>query len=217
MAVPEAEATTAVTDLVLGAVLVVGIPWLHQVTMRSRARLLWFIALALLAAASFLGAFVHGFALPPGMKRWLWQPMFVLLGLAMAFIAAGAIADWRGYPPARRALPYLVLAALGFYGVTVLAGGAYFIFVAFQAVVVLFAVAVYWRLGVQDHQRGGQLILAGLVLSLVAGVLQAMPGISIRVGWEFNHNGIYHLVQLAGILCILAGLRHTLGAAAEES
>lgn len=217
MSVPETELTTAATDLVLGVVVVAGIAWLRAVTMRSGARRLWFVGLGLFAIAAFMGVVVHGVALSENMKLRLWQPLFLLLGSALAFIAAGAIADWRGYPAARRALPYLLITSLVFYLATRLAGGAYVIFVIFQAAALLFAMAVYGRLGFLDRQPGARLIFAGLGLSLLGGALQAMTGISVTIGWEFNHNGLYHLVQLAGVACMLAGLRHTLGRAEDDA
>ena len=55
------------------------------------------------------------------------------------------------------------------------------------------------------------LVLTGLVLSLAGGALQAST-LTAHVIWEFNHNGLYHLVQLAGVVFLLAGLRGTLSA-----
>lgn len=216
MAVPETELTTAGTDLLLAVVVVAGMFWLRAVTMRSGARRLWFAGLGLFAAAGALGAVVHGFELSPRTRQLLWQPLFLMLGLALAFIAAGAIADWRGYPAARRALPFLLAAAVAFYVVTRLAGGAYIVFIIFQAGALALALAIYGRITFRDHRPGAGLIFAGLVLSVLGGVLQAMKGISVRLVWEFNHNGLYHLVQLAGVVCMMAGLRHTLGSRSFE-
>ena len=216
MAVPETELTTAATNVILTVAVAGGIAWLRRVTMKSGARRLWLTGLTLFALAAALGALVHGFELTPGTRQLLWQPLFLLLGCALAFIAAGAIADWRGYPSARRALPFLLAAAVAFYVATRLAGGAYLVFVLFQGAALTLALAIYGRLAFFDHRPGTGLIFAGLLLSVAGGVLQAMKGVSVRVGWEFNHNGLYHLVQLVGVGCMLAGLRHTLGPAATE-
>jgi hypothetical protein len=48
---------------------------------------------------------------------------------------------------------------------------------------------------------------AGVFLSIVAAAIQAKQSTSIRVIWEFDHNGIFHLVQMAGLVLLLAGLR----------
>lgn len=216
MAVPETELTTAATDLALAVVVAAGILWLRRVTMHSGARRLWLTGLLLFALAGALGAFVHGVELQPATRQLLWQPLFLLLGSALAFIAAGAIADWRGYPAARRALPLLLAAALAFYAATRLAGGAYLVFIVFQGAALALALAIYGRITFRDHRRGAGLIFAGLVLSVVGGVIQAMKGVSVHIGWEFNHNGLYHLVQLVGVVCMILGLRYTLGSKADE-
>jgi hypothetical protein len=216
MAVPETELTTAATDLLLAIVVGAGILWLRRVTMRSGARRIWLTGLLLFALAGGLGGAVHGVELGPDTRQLLWQPLFLLLGSALAFIAAGAIADWRGYPAARRALPFLLAAALLFYAATRLSGGKYIVFILFQAAALALSLAIYGRITFREHRRGAGLILAGLVLSVAGGVLQAMTGISVRMVWEFNHNGLYHLVQLMGVVCLIAGLRHTLGAREDE-
>ena len=56
---------------------------------------------------------------------------------------------------------------------------------------------------------GASLVVMGLVLSLAGGLLQA-SSLSVRAIWEFNHNGLYHLVQLVGVVFLVAGLRGTL-------
>lgn len=51
-------------------------------------------------------------------------------------------------------------------------------------------------------------------MSLGAGALQAADLGSIRLVWEFDHNGLFHLVQLLGLALMVAGLRRLLGPAA---
>ena len=53
-----------------------------------------------------------------------------------------------------------------------------------------------------------------LAVSLGAGPLQAADLGSIRLVWEFDHNGLFHLVQLLGLALMVAGLRRLLGPAA---
>jgi len=189
----EAELTTAATDALLTVVVIAGIAWLCRVAPPSPRRTLWVRGLALFAVAGALGAFVHGFDLDPG---------------ARAFFSAGAIGDWRGDAPARRALPFLLALAFGFYLLTRLSGGRFLVFVIFEAAALFFALAVYARLAFQG-KRGASLVVMGLVLSLAGGLLQA-SSLSVRAIWEFNHNGLYHLVQLVGVVFLVAGLRGTL-------
>ena len=206
----ETELTTAATDALLTAVVVGGMVWLSRQVPPSPRRTLWLRGLGLFAAAGALGAFVHGFDLDSRLRELLWQPLYLTLGSALAFFSAGAIGDWRGDAPAHRALPWLLALALGFYFLTRLSGGKFLVFVVFEAAALLLALAIYARLAMHG-KRGAALMVAGLVLSLAGGVLQAST-LSLHLVWDFNHNGLYHVVQLAGVLFLLAGLRRTLSA-----
>jgi len=204
----EAELTTAATDALLTIVVVAGIMWLRRMVPASPRRSLWVRGLSLFALAGALGAFVHGFDLEPGTRQLLWQPLYLTLGSALAFFSAGAIGDWRGDAAARRSLPALLALVIAFYLLTRLSGGKFLVFVIFEALALFFALTVYARLAFL-HKRGASLVLTGLVLSLAGGALQAST-LTAHVIWEFNHNGLYHLVQLVGVVFLLAGLRGTL-------
>lgn len=204
----ETELTTAATDALLTVVVVAGIAWLRRSTPASPRRTLWLWGLALFAVAGALGAYVHGFDIDAGTRELLWQPLYLTLGSALAFFSAGAIGDWHGDVPARRALPFLLALALAFYAMTRLSGGKFLVFVIFEAAALLFALAVYIRLALAGR-RGAGFMVTGLVLSLAGGVLQAST-LSLHAIWEFNHNGLYHLVQLVGVVFLVAGLRRTL-------
>ncbi len=211
------ERVTAVTDLLLSALVITGIAWLARRTMPSGARRLWFGGLFAFAGAGVLGFIVHWFPLEPATRKLLWQPLYLTLGSALALMMAGAIADWRGYPAGRKALPLFLLLALGFYLGTRATGGKFIVFVTFQALAILLLLGVYGRLWMAERRRGSGWMFAGFVISLVAGVAQAMKHIELHAIWTFDHNGIYHLVQMAGVVCLLAGLRWMLGAATERS
>ena len=70
---------------------------------------------------------------------------------------------------------------------------------AFQALAVLFLVLVYGRLWMAERRRGSGWMFAGFVLTLIAGVAQAMKHIELHAIWTFDHNGIYHLIQMPGV------------------
>ena len=47
---------------------------------------------------------------------------------------------------------------------------------------------------------------AAIGVSLAAGAVQAADRGTVRLFWEFDHNGLFHLVQLAGVALLAAGL-----------
>jgi hypothetical protein len=140
----------------------------------------------------------------------LWIPLFLLLGLTVALFVVGAIYDWRGSAPARASLPIMVVLALLFFGVTRLASGAFFVFVLYEAVAMLFALAVYGYLATGARVAGMGLMAAGVGLNIVAAAIQATRSVSFVLIWQFDHNGVFHLVQMVALVVMTAGLKTSL-------
>ena len=204
------ERTTAATDALLALAAAAAIWLLRRWTASSFGRSVWQGALGGLAVASLLGAIAHGFVLPDATSELLWQPLYLALGVTMALFVVGAVRDWRGDRAGRRALlPMLALAA-AFYGVTRLTGGDFLAFVVYEAGALLFSLLVYLRLAAGGRRAGAAEMAAALAVSLGAGALQAAEVDSVRLLWEFDHNGLFHLVQLAGLGLMVTGLRRLL-------
>ena len=199
------ERTTAFTDLVLGLTVSGGIVRLRRATPASRRRTIWLAALTSFAASALLGTVVHGLALAPGLADAMWQPLYLLLGVAVALFAAGAIADWRGERAARAIVPALLVLAGAFYLLARMSGGDFRVFLLFQAAALLFALFVYGRLARLTQPGAGTLTWA-LAVSLVAGVVQAANRVTVTLIWPFDHNALFHLVQLVGLVILIRGL-----------
>jgi uncharacterized protein DUF6962 len=105
---------------------------------------------------------------------------------------------------------------LVFYGVTRLAGGDFLVFVGYEAAVLLFSLFMYLRLTAMGHHPRAGGMSAALALSLAAGAVQAAPIGPVRLVWHFDHNGLFHLVQLLGLVLLVAGLRRRLAARPAE-
>jgi len=52
---------------------------------------------------------------------------------------------------------------------------------------------------------------------ILAAALGAMPAAAFRLGVTFDHNGVFHLVQLPGLLCLLLGVQIGLGPKLEKA
>ncbi|HZE74499.1 MAG TPA: hypothetical protein VE091_04260 [Gemmatimonadales bacterium] len=200
-----AERTTAATDALLALTVSGGLIQLRRATPASWRRTVWMAALATFAASALLGTVVHGIAFPPQVSDALWQPLYLLLGVAVALFATGALADWRGERAGRASLPALIALAGGFYFAARLSGGDFRVFLLFEAAALLFALCVYGRLARLERPGAGTMAVA-LAVSLAAGAVQAAEGLSIQVIWVFDHNGLFHLVQLAGVVLLVRGL-----------
>jgi hypothetical protein len=210
------ERTTAATDALLALAAAIAIVVIRRRTAPSFPRAVWQAALAALLLASVLGAVTHGFAMPGPARDLLWQPLYLALGVTMALFVVGAMRDWRGDRAGRRALPPMLALAGIFYGVTLLTGGDFLAFVIYEAAALLFSFFVYLRLASGQRRPGAAAMAAALAVSLGAGVLQASGLGSVRLLWEFDHNGLFHLAQLLGLALMVGGLHRLLPAAASE-
>jgi hypothetical protein len=208
------ERTTAATDVVLALAAAAAILVLRRTTPPSFGRAVWQAALAALALASVLGAVAHGLELPAATRELLWQPLYLALGVTMALFVVGAVRDWRGEAAGRRVLLPMLALAVVFYGVTRLTRGSFLAFVVYEAAALLFSLGVYLRLATGPARAGAAAMAAALTVSLAAGAVQASDVGPIRLVWDFDHNGVFHLVQLVGLALLLTGLRRLLAATA---
>lgn len=206
------ELTTAATDAALG-VLCVALS-LRLLTIRVKAtwkRALWVWVLGLLGLASFLGTVAHGLDLSDSVRALLWLPLYFSLGLTVALFVVGGIYDWRGEATARALLPWALGIAVSFFLLTQLLGGAFLIFVAYEAAAMLAALAIYVCLGTAGRLAGAGMVTLGIGLSIVAAAVQA-SALSVRLIVPFDHNGLFHLVQLIATAALGSGLRRGLEA-----
>ena len=204
------ERTTAGTDALLACAALAAVVVLRRRTPPSFGRAVWAGALAALALASVLGAITHGLALTTPTRERLWQPLYLALGVMMALFVVGAVRDWRGDAAGRRVLPPMLALAGVFYVITRLTGGDFLAFVVYEAAALVFSLLVYLHLAVARGRRGAAAMAAALILSLAAGGIQASDLDPVRVVWEFDHNGVFHLVQLLGLTLLVGGLRRLL-------
>ena len=203
------ERTTAATDAVLAVAALAGIAVIRRIA-PSFGRSVWISALAALALASVLGAVAHGLRLDPPTRELLWQPLYLSLGVTMALFVVGAVRDWRGERAARRLLWPMLAVAVVFYGITWITGGDFLAFVVYEAAALLFSLGVYLRLAAGRGRAGAGAMAAALAVSLAAGGMQAMDVGVVRLVWPFDHNGLFHLIQLVGLALLVAGLRRLL-------
>jgi hypothetical protein len=204
------ELTTAATDAALG-LLCLAVLWrlVASPVNATWKRALWCWVFGLLGLASVLGAVAHGLELSESVRSALWQPLYLSLGLTVALFLIGGIYDWRGEAAARALLPWAVGIGVSFFALTQLAGGAFLIFVVYEATAMLATLAMYVFLSTTGRLAGAGMITVGIGLSIVAAAVQA-SALSVRLIVPFDHNGLFHLVQLTATAALANGLRRGL-------
>jgi hypothetical protein len=204
-----AEGTTAATDAGLALLVFAGVAWLRRVTPPSALRTTWVAALGAFGLAAGLGAAAHGIPWSAGARLLLWQPLYLSLGVAVALFVVAAIGAAWGAAAGRRALPFLLAVAGLFYLLTRATHGDFLVFVVYEAAGILFSLGVHAGLA-RGGWSGAGWVAMGLAFSLAAGAAQAVDTISFHLVWTFDHNGVYHLLQGAGLAVLLVGLRRML-------
>ena len=206
------EQTTAATDVLLALVALVSVVYLLRIgkgrdPWKTR---IWAWGFGLLAFASALGAVAHGFKMSEQLNDLLWKPLNLALGLTIAMFAVGVVYDRWGEASSRRVLPILIGVGVAFFVVTVVIPGSFLVFILYEAVAMLFALVVYVLLAARRHLVGASVMAAGILITIVAAGIQASGAVVLTIIWEFDHNGIFHLIQVVGVAVLVAGLRMAL-------
>lgn len=179
------EPTTLLTDYVLAAVCV----WLGF-KLFSTTRF-WALAFLALALAALLGGTWHGFV----QSDLLWKATVLAVGVAsFGMVVGSALATTAG--AARRFLVGFAAAKLLAYTVWMI-GHDEFIWVIADTGSALAVV------GLLHLWRFNGWMLAGVAASIAAGAAQA-SGLALHP--HFNHNDLYHVIQIGAMALFYRGL-----------
>lgn len=204
------EQTTAATDLVLTVLAFLIAFFLQRYRGMDRFKVsIWSWALVLLAVASKLGAITHGLVMREEMREILWQPLELSMGLSVALFGVGALYDLFGRKAARRFLvPLLGLGTVSYVVMTIM-GEDFVVFIVYEAAMIVGVAVIYAILALRERRPGAMLMTAAMGVNLVAAALQTSE-VTFRFVWRFDHNGVFHLVQCAGLVVLAVGLRRSL-------
>ncbi|HEX9431148.1 MAG TPA: hypothetical protein VF936_00015 [Burkholderiales bacterium] len=189
------EPMTLATDYLLAAVTGVLALRLFARSAQQNSRRCWSAAFVALALAAALGGTHHGFQL-----QALWKPTVWLIGIAAwAMLSGSAIATTRGR--GQQAILVLAAAKLGMFWLWTWRDDR-FIWVVADTGVAFALVALLHLLRLAD--ASSKWILAGVAVSIAAGAVQA-SGFDLHR--HFNHNDLYHVIQIAAMLLYYRGAR----------
>ena len=204
------EPTTMLTDYVLAGMGVwLGCRLIRQGAGSAAGRLtptaLWGVSFLALALGAVAGGTSHGFAAYLGEtgQAFAWKLTVYAIGLtSLAFLIASALAYLRG--GARKLLVALAMAQFVGYAWWMATHDdfRYVIYDYLPAMTVVLALALWaWR---SRSSSSGRWVVAGILVSFAAAAVQ-------MTGWVwhkyFNHNDLYHLVQMLGLYLLFRGGR----------
>ena len=205
------ELTTAATDVLLAVLAFICIVYLRQYRSLDGWKVgVWSWTLAAFSAAALLGAVVHGLELSDATKTLLWRPLYFLLALVVALFVVAASYDWLGKRSAWRVLAIMIPIALGFFVYTQLWSDSFRIFVVYETLSMLVALGIYVYLAAGKRLAGAGLMASAILLNVLAAGIQADGSIRLTVIWPFDHNGVFHVIQMVAVIVLIAGLRRSL-------
>jgi len=197
------EPVTMITDYALGAVGAV-LGWrLHHDARGDPARTCWALAFGALAVSAFLGGTHHGFAtmMSDALYHLSWKVTVIAIGLFNFGMMAGSVlATARNQ--VRIGLLAFAGAQLALYTAWMLTHDEYRYVVLDSAIAMLVLLLLHgWSAAVR--RDGASLwVLAALAVSALAAIFQYQR---VALHEHFNHNDLYHLIQIAGMFLFYRG------------
>jgi hypothetical protein len=207
------EQTTAATDLIIALIAIVAALYLKRNGPGRLRGTLWRSVLILLAVAALLGAAGHGLVLGERAYLALWSAVYLPLALLVAAFLAGTIRDLAGDAAARRAIPPLAAIALAFFAYMLLDPDNFLPFIVYETVAMTLSLAGFVWISIRGDLAGAGWITAAIAVNIFAAAIQAEGRLGFTLVWTFDHNGVFHLVQMVGVGLLLQGLRRVPGSA----
>lgn len=198
------ERITALTDVLMG--LLAAFIAFQLSSAGGFRNSVWVWAFALLAVSSLLGAVAHGFEMSRRANDRLWMPINLSLGLALGMFVVGAVNDLAGEALARLITPVMILLGFGFFLITLWKPGTFMTFIAYESLAMLFALGTYAYLVIASPLPGAGWMLAGVLVTILAAVVQAAGKAGRGIVWYFDNNGVFHIIQMVGMVFLWMGL-----------
>lgn len=200
-----AEPMTQFTDYLMAAVT----GWLGWRLYRARegqtARSYWTFALAASALAAGLGGSYHGFAnmLDDRFLQQLWTVTALIIGTgSFAMVAGSATAVTVGN--LRKVLLAFAAAQFALYALWTLTHDDFIYVIADTGTAMALVTALHGWSALRAGDRASLWMLGGVAVSLVAAAVQA-SGFDLHR--NFNHNDLYHLIQIGAMPLFYFGAR----------
>jgi len=199
------EPMTLATDYLLGACALVFAIRLLQVAGQAGnwPVRLWAGAMLMTATAAFVGGSYHGFVemLAPDAGRLLWQLTLMATGIGSAALLASAVMAGTG-GSLRIALLAVVAVKLVVYLWWMASRTAFIFVIADYSTALAGVVLLAWLARPTGLTPAAPWIAGGVAVSVVAAAIQALR---LAPHPDFNHNDLFHVVQVAALYLLYRG------------
>ncbi|MGA1792342.1 MAG: DUF6962 family protein [Thermoplasmatota archaeon] len=202
------EQTTAFTDLILSALAVLTAVYIARKGGRQESfrKLIWFWAFMFLSIAAIVGAIAHGFEMSDSLRDGVWNIINFSLGMTIALFLVGTVRDLKGDAFSLKFLYVMIAISLVFFIVTVLVPGIFLVFIIYESIAMVCALGTYAYLFFKKRFPGSGLIALAILITMIAAAIQATETITFTLIWEFDFNGLFHMVQMIALPFFAVGI-----------
>ena len=197
---------TVLTDLLLGACSARwGVTLLRQGSARRQvSQVLWGVGFLAAAAAAVLGGLSHAVGdQSPAARRKFWQGTLFATGFTSASMLASAVLATTS-PPRRGWYLCGTLAKLLAYCAWMKSHDRFIYVILDYGSAMAGLVACHAPAGFRKGGAGSRFVLGGVCVSLIAAFVQQRK---LALHRHFNHNDVYHVIQIAACYLFYRGGR----------
>ncbi len=202
------EQTTAFTDFILGIISVLLFLTINRAGRnvdKIKTRV-WGSIYICIAISSFLGGIVHGLVISALVYEILWSIIFLCSGFLISFLGVGALYDFY-----RSRLPMVIYWLAGgfsilFFLLNLYGPDTFIFFIGYEMLILIGALYYYNRIYRKAKMKWTFQMLLGIGLSIIAAVLQTIDSIRITLIWDFNNNGVFHLIEMFALFSFASGV-----------
>jgi hypothetical protein len=138
--------------------------------------------------------------------------LYFALAMLVALVGLAAISHCWGDRYTRKMRWGAVGMAVAFTLLTQWWSDSFVLFIVYEAVMMTVALALYATkfFGCNDR-RGFGLVAIGIIVSLIAAIVDTQTLLAFDWVWTFDCHGIFHLIQMPGVLFLFAGVDQLCG------
>jgi len=171
----------------------------------QRCRYFWAVGFMFIGLGALLGGTSHGFVnyLSDAALNAVWKGTLATVGLSMAFAVAGTVISNVSLTAWRKLLHGLNVIGLLFYTAWVSRHGGYLAVIVITVASLGLIAMLQMKVLVRNNSSAARWIVAGVLVSFLSAAIQR-SGIALHQ--HFNHNDLYHVVQLLGLYLLYRGV-----------
>ncbi len=193
------EPMTLLTDYLLAGISGYAGWILFQRSSNQCSQRAWAIAFFALMLGAFAGGSYHGFFESPV----LWKITLLIIGFSNFFMLAGSLFSTTSKNVCRSLL-ILSAAKLFIYSGWILYHDEFLTVILDSAASMGVITVLHGLAIVRDRDLGSKWIIGGVCISIVASIIQASH---FAIASGFNHNDLYHVIQIIAVSLFYQGAR----------